>query len=225
MKGKIVTYGMFVLLALVGFGVSYFATNFFTAPPPRGTLLSADGETIPIDPDVILLNTMANASGAAMSPKEQQLDDLIREVRAKLKELERRERRLVEREKRLSTASDQLKAQIKNLNDLKVELASAIGPLRAERQKMKQYRALITSQEVANVEAAAKMWEKMEPSNAARLLVEMWQTRQEQAATKIFRVLSDKAKAAIMDELNGAKIGPDILRQQLLVIRENEETK
>ncbi|MBN1943969.1 MAG: hypothetical protein JW849_11810 [Phycisphaerae bacterium] len=222
MKNKIMKYGVFGLLGVVGFVASFLVTNHFTASPPQGMLLSTDAEAIPIDPDALLLNSMASATGNAMSPKEQQLDELIQEVRAKIKDLERRERRLVEREKRLDVVSDQLKAQIKKLSDLKVELATAIGPLRAERQKMLRFRALIASQETENVEAAAKMWEKMDAANAARLVVEMWKTNQQQAATKIFYMLSEKAKAAIMNEMKEEKtLGPEIIRQQLLVVRDD----
>lgn len=221
MNGKIIKFGILGVLAIVSFAVSYLVTNHATTPAPQGLRLATQDNEIPVDPDALLLNGMAQATSAQMSPKERQLDDLIREVRAKIKELERRERQLNEREKRLSMSSDQLNAQVKKLNDLKVELATAIGPLRAARQKMLRFRALITSQEVANVEAAAKMWEKMEPSNAARLVTEMWKTRQGQAATKIFRMLSDKSKAAIMDELKDEPLGPEILRQQLLVIRDD----
>lgn len=221
MKGKILTFGTFGLVAIASFAVSYFVTNRLTAPPPQSLLLSAPAEKIPVDPDALLLNSMAAAMGTELTPKEQQLDDLIREVRAKMKELQRRERRLTEREKRLQVVSDQLRSQIKTLNDLKVELAATIGPLRAERQKMLRFRALITTQEQANLEAAAKMWEKMEPANAARLIVEMWKTNQAPAATKIFRLLSEKSKAAVMDELKGEPLGPEIIRQQLLVVRDD----
>jgi len=222
MKSNIIKFGVLGVLAIVSFMVSFLVTKHFAAPPPEGLLLSTQEEKIPVDPDALLLNSMAQATGNQMTPKERQLDELIREVRAKIKELERRERRLSEREKRLATASDQLKSQIQKLTDLKVELATAIGPLRAARQDMRRYRVLITSQEVANIEAAAKMWEKMEPANAARLMVEMWQTKQGQAATKIFHTLSDKSKAAVMDELKGERLGPEIIRQQLLVIREDK---
>jgi DNA repair exonuclease SbcCD ATPase subunit len=222
MKGKIIKFQILGVLAIASFVASYFVTKHFTATPPEGLLLSTEDEKIPVDPDALLLNSMAQATGNQMTPKERQLDELIREVRAKIKDLERRERRLNEREKRLATASDQLKSQIKKLTDLKVELATAIGPLRAARQDIRRYRVLITSQEVANIAAAAKMWEKMEPSNAARLMVEMWQTKQGPAATKIFHMLSDKSKAAVMDELKGERLGPEIIRQQLLVIREDK---
>lgn len=221
MKSKIITFGSLGVLAIVSFTVSFLVTRHFTAPPPEGVLLATEAEAIPVDPDALLLNSMAQATGEKMTPKERQLDDLIREVRAKLKELERRERRLNEREKRLATASDQLKSQIRRLSDLKVELATAIGPLRSARQDIRRYRVLITSQEVANIAAAAKMWEKMEPANAARLMIEMWNTKQGQAATKIFHMLSDKSKAAVMDELKSEPLAPEIIRQQLRVIREN----
>jgi len=223
MKSKIVTFGILGVLAFVSFVAAYFATNYFTATPPEGIQLATESEKIPVDPDALLLNSMAQATGEKMTPKERQLDELIREVRAKLKELERRERRLNEREKRLATASDQLKSQIRKLGDLKVELASAIGPLRSARQEIRRYRVLITSQEMANLEAAAKMWEKMEPSNAARLIVEMWQTKQGPAATKIFHMLSDKSKAAVMDQLKGENgLAPGIIRQQLLIVRDDK---
>jgi flagellar motility protein MotE (MotC chaperone) len=221
MRGKLMKIGILVLLGVVSFVTSLYITNMLTTSIPEGVQLALEGDSSQIDADALLLNGMAQASGVKMKPKERQLDELIGEVRAKLKQLDRRERDLNAREKRLASASDHLKAQIKELNDLKVELATAIGPLREARQNMLRFRALITSQEAANVEAAAKRWEKMDPANAARLIAEMWKTRQDKAATKILRVMSDKKRAAILDEMKEMGLAAEIIQKQLSVVRED----
>jgi flagellar motility protein MotE (MotC chaperone) len=219
MQGKWIKIGVLSVLGIVGFLASFLVTS--RSAPPRVAGPAIVEEKPPIDSDVLVLNGMAQASAAQLRPKEEQLGELIREVSAKMKELERKERDLNDREKRLSMASDQIRKQIKDLNDLKVELATAIGPLRETRQKMLRFRTIIAKQEAENIESAAKVWEKMEPAGAARLIVEMWKSGQEKTATKIFRTMSEKSRAPVLEEIREQGLGAELIRRQLSVVRDD----
>jgi flagellar motility protein MotE (MotC chaperone) len=218
---KLIRIGILAGLGLVSFAASFLISRMMTPPPPlTDTDLTAEtGETM--DPEVAVLGDLAARRASAMKPAEKQLDDLIREVRAKMHELQRRERDLNEREKRLEMATAELRRQTEDLKKLQTELVAAITPLRAAREKLLQTRAMITTQEVANLQSAAKTWEKMDPANAARLIVEMFRTNQGMAATKIFRFMNEKYRAAVLDEIRELTPAVEIIKRQLTVLQES----
>ena len=76
MKSKIIQFGVLGVLAVVSFTASFLVTQHVTAPPPEGLLLSTQDEKIPVDPDALLLNSMAQATGDKMTPKERVITQL-----------------------------------------------------------------------------------------------------------------------------------------------------
>jgi flagellar motility protein MotE (MotC chaperone) len=213
------------IIILAGLGLASFGASFFLSgkllpkpPGPESTDVAEFG-SMP-DPEDAVLNDLASAQGARLKPREQQLDDLIRELRTKMRELDRRERDLDEREQRLEEASHQLRKQADQLKSVHMEMVASLKPLREARAELLKGRAMIRAQEQANIESAAKMWEKMDPAQGARLLLEMFKVDQELAATKIFRSMNEKARAAILDEMRDMTPAVEIIRKQLTVLRE-----
>ena len=71
---------------------------------------------------------------------EQQLRNLVMEVRQKMQEYNDRLQALGVRERRLQLTQDMLKKDIENLNTMRVELASTIANLKSERDKLEKSR-------------------------------------------------------------------------------------
>lgn len=217
LSGKVLMILIVAVCGLVSFGVSFVLTQ-------RMVVEKADEEqTAAEEPsaDQTLLNSLAAAEGRRLQPSEQELSQLIKDVRIRLQQLERRQRELDERERRLTLAGEQLQRQADDLEKLRVELAAAYTPLKERRAEMMKTRTLIRSQETLNVQNTAKMWARMEPANCARLIVEMFKNDQADAATKIIHFLPDKKWAAIMDEIQ--ELGPavEVILRQLGVVRES----
>lgn len=219
MKGK----KRIIILAVLGlasFGASFFLSGkLLPTQPGSASTDFADADALP-DPENAVLNDLAAAQGARLKPREQQLDELIRELRTKMHELDRRERDLDEREQRLEEASNQLRKQADQLKSVHMEMVASLKPLREARAELLKGRAMIRAQEQTNIQSAAKMWEKMDPAQGARLLLEMFKADQELAATKIFRSMTEKSRAAILDEMRDMTPAVEIIRKQLTVLQE-----
>jgi flagellar motility protein MotE (MotC chaperone) len=225
MKKKLILIGVFVLIAGGSFCASYIAAQMFIKPETPGQ--QTPGAAGTLDPiaqaDQQFMSGLTGASKTPLKPKEQQLDELIREVRARLKQLDSRHRELNEREKQLSIAQEQLRMQAESLEQLRMDLVAAINPLREAQKELLRDKTLIRSQEIQRLEETARMYTKMDPANAARILLEMYKNRQQAAVVKIIHFLPEKNWAAIMDEMQ--ELGPAaemILRQLQVVVRTNQ---
>jgi hypothetical protein len=214
---KLIPIALMVVVGAVCFLGSMFAAKTFRAMSGKDEL--GDGQVV-IQADQTVLDSLATANSADLKPREQLLDDLIKEVRVKMNDLDRRQRDLDERENRLQLSADQLKRKAQELEQLRIELVSAMTPLKAERAQLMKYRTLIESQEVENLQNTAKMWSKMDPAAAARLIIEMFQTRKGDDATKIIYYLDEKSWAAIMDEIRETGTGVEIIQRQIRVVSE-----
>jgi septal ring factor EnvC (AmiA/AmiB activator) len=216
LSGKVLFILLLAGCGLVSFAASFLLTQKMVLTEEQEEPLAEEGPTA----DQTLLNSLAAAEGRRLQPGEQELSQLVKDVRLRLQQLERRQRELDDRERRLAMAADQLQRQAEDLEKLRVELAAAYTPLKESRAKLMKERTLIRNQELLNVQNTAKMWAKMDPANCARLVVEMFQNNQAEAATKIIHFLPEKNWAAIMDEIQ--ELGPavDVIIRQLRVVKE-----
>lgn len=210
-------------LGLVSFAASFFLSGMLQPPPSTATEEGFEDLAGQPDPEIAVLDGLAAAEEVRLKPREQQLDELIRELRTRLKELDRRERELDDREQRLEEASQQLRNQAEELKQVHMEVVASLSPLRKARAELLKNRAMIRRQEQANIESAAKMWEKMDPAQGARLLLEMFKAQQDMVATKIFASMKESARAAILDEMRDISPAVEIIRKQLSVVREQPE--
>ncbi len=225
MVGKLIKIGVLVLLAGASFGISFVISGSMA---PTATEQSAQDAAL-ADPDRLdlekgLLDGLASMQTDGLNPAEKQLDELIRDVRARLQQLDRRERSLNEREKRLAMATEHLKKQSENLEKLRVELLSAITPLKTAKEDLLKLRTIIKDQEVENLKSAAKMYTKMDPANAAKVILAMYNSKQADQAAKIIHFMPEKSWAAIMDEIKESGRAAEIIDRQLQVIKNDGKT-
>lgn len=144
---------------------------------------------------------------------EEQLKELIKIVRKKMQEYERKVQALTVQEKRLQTARDVLKEDIGNLSNLQIELASTIANLKSERDKLLKSRLEIGELEKVNLVAIAATYDKMDSSSASKILLSMCKTGQMQNiqarngksgfddAVKILYYMTERTKAKLLAEL------------------------
>lgn len=216
LSGKVLMIVVLAACGLISFAAGFVVTQKVLLPA------TSDESELAEDPtaDQTLLNSLAQAEGQRLQPGQQELSQLIKDVRIRIQQLERRERTLDDRERRLAMAADQLKQQAADLQQLRVELAREFVPLKQSRTDLMKDRTLIQNQELRNVQNAAKMWARMDPANCARLVVEMFQNDQAEAATKIIYFLPEKNWAAIMDEIQDLGPAVEVIIRQLRVVRQ-----
>lgn len=180
-------------------------------PVPAGSL---SGQELSVSDNVI---TEAGDSASGPMKKaltEQQLKNLIQEVREKMRQYDNKLQTLTMEERRLQMAQDVLKEDINNLNNLRVELASTVANLKSERDKLLKSRLEIDQAEKANLASIAATYDKMDASSAGKILANMCaaggQTQSGQNsqadgvyddAVKILHYMTERTKAKVLAEM------------------------
>ena len=141
---------------------------------------------------------------------EDQLRNLVREVRDKIQEYQDKLQGLDLQEQRLKVAQGGLKDDLKKLEDLRVEVAAAVATLKAQRDELERSRIRITETEKANLKTQAATYDKMDADVAARYLAQMCKSRTGSAAdrqanaedaVKLLYYMNDKKKANVLASL------------------------
>jgi len=169
------------------------------------------------EPQTGAIGTIAAASGPmTKAMTEQQLRNLVQDVRGKMQEYSNRLQALAVRERRLQMTQDVLKEDIESLNSLRIELASAIANLKSERDKLLKSRLEIDQAEKTNLVSIAATYDKMDVSGASKILANMCgtgslsETQSVEAghagssfddAVKILHYMTERTKAKLLAEL------------------------
>lgn len=132
---------------------------------------------------------------------ETQLKSLIFEVRTNIKTYKTKLADLELREQRLQMAQDMLRQDITELSELRMELASAVTTLRGERDKLEQSLIEIEATEIQNLQQISATYDKMDPTMAGKILLNMSQsstTGSSDDAVKILYYMTERVKAEVL---------------------------
>ena len=138
---------------------------------------------------------------------EKQLKSLVYEVREKIEEYNDKLEELGVRKQRLQIAQDMLKKDTENLNNLRIEVASAVANLKEEREKLLKSRIEIGRAEKANLMSIAAAYDKMDSKKASEILTNMSRMQDSSVgngfddAVKILHCLTERTKAKLLAEL------------------------
>lgn len=154
---------------------------------------------------------------------EQQLKNLVLEVRQKMQEYNDRLKALGVRERRLQLTQDTLKKDVESLNSLRIELASSIANLKAERDKLIKSKLEIDQIEKTNLVSIAATYDKMDVSGASKIITNMCAMQDTSEiksietgktagsfddAVKILYYMTERTKAKLLAELADSE--PDL---------------
>lgn len=178
--------GMFMLVcavcaALMSVLATLYATGRYYAAPPEEML----EERRPRSVHVSLLPEQSRA-----------VAELMEAIIAREEEVERKEKRLDERQVRV-------RQEVILLDRMREELAAAQEEMNAHFRRLDEMKAQQEAEERGNIRKLAESYARMEPQNAARLLAEM----ESQRAARILFFIGDRQVAAIMDA--SVAMGPD----------------
>jgi chromosome segregation ATPase len=147
---------------------------------------------------------------------EQQLKNLIHDLRKKMQDYENRLHVLKVEEERLQTAKSVLQEDIEKLNSLQIELASITVNLKNERDKLIKSRIEIDQSEQTNLISIAASYDTMNASSASKIVTNMCMSEDSEEgqekkiddtrgsyndAVKILYYMSDRTKAKLLAEL------------------------
>lgn len=213
-----------VILMAAGAGLVSFAGMFVMGwvTGPKATL-GAAGPTpaategpvqTPSQPGPGLLGPtttpMAEDGAGTRTMTEQQLKELIVEIREKIQEYDRKLRDLEREKERMQTAQQTLKQDIDKLNNLRVDLAASVANLKTERDAILKARTEIEQVEKTNLMAIASAYDKMEAARAGEILKSMaigqsggvgGRSASTDDAVKILHFMQERTKAKVLAEL------------------------
>lgn len=202
-----------------------FVFGWLTQPPlasrpdESGQPALVGVETVPEfpQPGVGVINAVGTASDREKKTMtEKQLKNLVFEVREKMQEYNDKLQDLEVWEQRLQRAQDTLKDDIKNLNDLRVELTLIVTSLKNERDKLLKSRLEVAQTEKDNLVLISATYDKMDASSAGKILISMCtsQTQPEKVdsqgsgfdeAVKILYYMTERTKAKLLAEITAAE--------------------
>lgn len=166
--------------AVVSFaGAFVFAWLSNPAPvgDPNGTAkpanVAVNAPLVPGTEQTTMLRRSASAGSMQKTLTEQQLKSLVQDIRQKMREYEDRLQAIGMRERRLQVAQNVLKEDIENLENLRIEVASAITTLKSERDMLLKSRLEIDQEEKANLVNIAATYDRMDVAGAGKILVSM----------------------------------------------------
>jgi len=218
-----------------------FATGWLTKPTAAmGSSASAQtgdaNQTQPLDPmpSGIFASALTLAADGTTDRilTEQQLKELIYEVREKIREYNRKLQDLEKEKERLQVAQQTLKKDIDALGDLRVELAAKVADLKNEREALRKTRVEIEQVEKTNLVAIAAAYDKMDAVGASEILLHMATGQPKTGAgnfpgpniddaVKILYYMQERTKAKVLAEIVTTEPAlAALLSQKLKLVRE-----
>jgi len=200
-----------------------FAVSWFTRPAPVEATETAAAESRPDaaaqpqkpgEPPLQILTPAAGSPGdnaGTRAMTEQQLKDLVYELREKMKEYDQKLKSVEKDKERLQIAQQGLKKDIETLNNLRVDISTTAAGVKTERDMLLKTRVEVEQTEKANLTAIAAAYDKMDATRAGEILRSM-AVGQSQGGTvtksagaddaiKILHFMQDRTKAKVLAEM------------------------
>jgi len=153
----------------------------------------------------------ADDSATRKAMTEKQLKYLVYEVQEKMRQYDSKLASLETREDRLQMAAEELKKDIENLNNLRIELTTLVASLKEERDKLLKSRMEIAQAEKANLAKIAATYDRMDSASASKILSSMCASQTQGGpagadgniddAVKILHYMAERTKAKVLAEL------------------------
>lgn len=197
-----------------------FAASWLTRPAPaaaaavEGQPGSAAQSQRAGEPQPRVLTPTPGSSGdntGTRAMTEQQLKDLVYEVREKMQEYDRKLKSLEKEKERLQIAQQGMKKDIETLNSLRVDIATTAAGVKTERDMLLKTRVEVEQTEKANLTAIAAAYDKMDATRASEILRSMAMGASQSGtaarnassddAIKILHFMQDRTKAKVLAEM------------------------
>jgi hypothetical protein len=196
-----------------------FVTGWFTRPkaaaagPVQAGATEGTRAPAPSAPALLTATAATDDSTGTRTLTEQQLKELIQEVRDKIQQYDRKLLDLEKEKERTQIAQQTLKKDIDTLNNLRVDLAASVASLKTERDALLKARIEVEQAEKTSLTAIASAYDKMDAARAGEILKSMVQGRIQDGvpvkkanaddAVKILYFMQERTKAKVLAELAG----------------------
>lgn len=212
---------IFILAGMISFGASFGVTWFFKSKEqPIEDLISETQKESDLFPPMPA--TASASTSLSRNMTEKQLRTLISDIREKMNEYRRKENELKINEQRLEATRELLQKDIEQLDALRVQLATTLSELKQQEQNLNKRLLEITANETANIQRIASQYDKMDVTQASKIMINMATNSQANDAVKILYYMSERTAGKLLGEIGSSQ--PDLasmLTQQLKKVKES----
>jgi len=143
----------------------------------------------------------ARSAGEAVVPQKAQLDDLIKQLQYEIAEYRRKKRQLNEWEHQLRIARQDLEQQVRELEDLRVQLVAPLNSLKEALDELRVSRILVAKEERENLKRMAAVYDKMDSVASSGIFAEMCKSNRINDAVKLLNYMSERPVAKLLAEM------------------------
>lgn len=188
-KKKIIILGVAAAAAFA----AAFVMGGKGAAGPHAASKPAGGEPVAAEP--------GEGAAPALGAKEKELDELIKAVREKSEELQKRQEKIAQRERRMAIVQGQMKEQAGELESLRLSLVTPLARLKEAKDQLDRARVVIQAEEKENLKRSAKIYETMDAERSALIMAEMCATNQDDDVVRILYLMSERTAGKILQGL------------------------
>lgn len=208
-----------LIIILSAVGVVCFAGAFFASKmlnkAPAEPAAKDEASTQPADPVAAAPPPVgpghADSVLPALGPKESQLDELLRGVRAREEAVMKREQALDHEAKRIEIARDLLKKQADETLALQAQLVAPLAGLKKAQRELQDSVLTIGKLEAGNLKKLASTFEKMDPTAGSQKLLAMCDNQQDNDAARLLHFMSDRAAAKLLAEIGDKALAAKLI--------------
>jgi flagellar motility protein MotE (MotC chaperone) len=204
------------LFMMIGAGILSFALSFTVSRylkknqpvlPQEPATAQTPGPQDASDPQSLLTpRALQAASDDSMDLglTEQQLQNLIQDIRDRMQEYRSKENQLTQEAERIQLAHQSLQEEIDQLNQLRNKLTVLTQNLDTKEQQLKNSLLQIETVEQANFQRLGATYDKMDTTQAGRILGSMASGPQSTDAIKILYYMSERT-AKVLGEIGSSQ--------------------
>lgn len=194
-----------ILCFAAAFGISWHLKKKQAANLPQPDAASA-GEKPPAAPQTgPSYLQAASFEDSSLGLSERQLQSLIEDIRARMQEYRSKEQELAQEEQRIQMTHQTLQEEIDRLNHLRAKLAVLAQEVEEKQQQLQNSLLQIETLEQANFQRLAATYDKMDTTQAARILGTMAAGPQSADAIKILYYMSERTTAKVLGEIGSSQ--------------------
>jgi flagellar motility protein MotE (MotC chaperone) len=203
-----------LLIIVAVFGIGVFAATFVVS---RYLISPAKTQAAP-QPPADGSATAKEAPKEAAVPElsgveEKHLYELIKEVREKVRECQKREQELAEQEKRMQMTCQVIDREAQNLENQRLQLAAALTKLKEAQAEIEKTRVAIVRDEAVNLKKVSAVYDKMDAAAGSRILEGMCTNKQESDAVKILFYMQERSVAKVLAEMTDKGLAARLCEQ------------
>jgi flagellar motility protein MotE (MotC chaperone) len=204
---KIMVIAVVVVLAILAFAGAFVLSRRLNVPTGPA---EAQANPAPTDAE-----TEAEKALAQKVPRldEKQLYELVREVRQRLGDCQKREQELDEQDRRLRMARQVVERESQDLESLRVQVASSVTRLKETQADLEKTRTAIDKDEEANLKRVAAVYDKMDATSAGRIFEAMCANKQNGDAVRILHFMTDRSVAKVLAEFTDKQLAAQLSEQ------------